>query len=127
MTGSVFVEDIASKHCVSCEHAEPLSFQDVQIALKRFSGWKVADGMLQKEFRFKTYLLGLEFAYSLGKIAEIEDHHPDIAVGWRRVTVRLSTHTIKGLSENDFIMAAKTELEYNKALRARGPNDRSDK
>ena len=49
-----------------------------------------------------------------GRIAELEDHHPDMLVGWRRVTVILSTHAIKGLSVNDFIMAAKSELEYSK-------------
>ncbi len=51
---------------------------------------------------------------SIGKIAELEDHHPDLFVGWRRVRVELSTHAIKGLSQNDFIMAAKSELEYSK-------------
>ena len=70
-----------------------------------------------KEFRFKSYVAGLEFAYSLGKIAELENHHPDLLVGWRRVKVMLSTHAIKGLSQNDFIMAARSELEYSKTSR----------
>ncbi len=77
-------------------------------------GWILSDGSIEREFRFKTYRAGLEFAYSVGKIAEQQDHHPDIFVGWRKVRLTLSTHVIKGLSENDFIMAAKSELEYQK-------------
>ena len=70
--------------------------------------------MIEKEFRFDSYLKGLEFAYDVGKIAEAQDHHPDILIRWRRVKLSLSTHSVKGLSENDFIMAAKSELEYSK-------------
>jgi 4a-hydroxytetrahydrobiopterin dehydratase len=75
-------------------------------------GWILRDGLIEKEFRFKSYLSGLEFAYAVGKAAEEENHHPDMIVGWRRVKVMLSTHAIKGLSRNDFIMAAKSELKY---------------
>ena len=70
------------------------------------------DGRIVKEFKFRSYLDGLEFAYSLGKTAEEEDHHPDILIKWRRVRVTLTTHAIKGLSENDFIIAAKAEAIY---------------
>lgn len=95
--------------------------------MEHFPGWKIVDRLIEKEFRFTSYLSGLEFAYSIGKTAEAENHHPDVFVGWRRVTVKLSTHTIKGLSGNDFIMAAKTELEYRKALRASEHADLRDK
>ena len=77
-------------------------------------GWVLQSGSIQKEFRFRSYLGGLDFAYSLGKIAELENHHPDLFIGWRRVKVILSTHAIKGLSQNDFVMAARSELEYRK-------------
>ena len=71
--------------------------------------------ILKKSYRFGKYLDGLEFAYQLGKTAEEEeDHHPDILVKWRRVKVTLTKHAIKGLSENDFIMAAKAEEIYKK-------------
>jgi len=82
--------------------------------LKDLPGWVLLSGSIQKEFRFKSYLGGLDFAYSLGKIADQEDHHPDLFIEWRRVKVVLSTHAIKGLSQNDFIMAANAELEYSK-------------
>ncbi len=80
--------------------------------MKDLPGWSLQSGSIQKEFRFKSYLAGLEFAYGMGKIAELENHHPDLFIGWRRVRVALSTHAIKGLSQNDFIMAAKSEIEY---------------
>ena len=77
--------------------------------------------MIQIEFRFKSYLAGLDFAYSLGRIAELENHHPDLFIGWRRVRVVLWTHAIKGLSLNDFVMAAKSELEYSKYSSSQRP------
>jgi len=69
---------------------------------------------IEKVFRFKSYVDGLEFAFALGKAAEEEDHHPDILIMWRRVRVTLTTHAINGLSENDFIMAAKANELYNR-------------
>ncbi len=80
-------------------------------ALKDLPDWTLKSGSIEKEFRFKSYLAGLDFAYSIGKIAEEQDHHPDMAVRWRRVKLSFSTHSIGGLSQNDFIMAAKSELE----------------
>ena len=70
------------------------------------------DGSIEKEFRFRSYLGGLAFANEIGQTAEKEDHHPDILIKWRRVRITLSTHSVKGLSENDFILAAKSELKY---------------
>jgi 4a-hydroxytetrahydrobiopterin dehydratase len=117
MAGEMITERIriiASKKCAPCEDAVPYTIEEAAERLGELSGWSLLSGSIQKEFRFKSYLSGLEFAYSLGKIAELEDHHPEMLVGWRRVTVMLSTHAIKGLSVNDFIMAAKSELEYSR-------------
>jgi 4a-hydroxytetrahydrobiopterin dehydratase len=105
---------MASKKCGPCKDAVPFTVEQASERLKALPGWVLQSGSIKKEFRFKSYLSGLEFACSLGRIAELEDHHPDMLVGWRRVTVMLSTHAIKGLSVNDFIMAAKSELEYSK-------------
>ena len=82
--------------------------------MQELPGWALRAGSIEKEFRFKSFLAGLDFAYDLGRIAEEQDHHPDIVVRWRRVKLTFSTHIIKGLSMNDFIMAAKAELEYQK-------------
>ena len=108
------LETAASK-CVPCDRAKPFTAIEANERLKDFPGWSIRSGSIEKEFRFKSYLSGLEFACALGRIAESEDHHPDMLVGWRRVRVSLSTHAIKGLSNNDWIMAAKAELEYEKA------------
>jgi len=75
-------------------------------------GWTLYDGHIEKEYRFSKYLDGLEFVYQLGKTAEEQGHHPDILIKWRRIKVTLTTHAIKGLSINDFIMAAKAEEIY---------------
>ena len=110
------MRELASSKCVPCKTAVPFSEAEVRARLNDLPGWSFQSGSIQKEFRFKSYLSGLEFAYALGKVADAEDHHPDILVGWRRVRVTLSTHSIKGLSPNDFIMAAKSEAEYSKAV-----------
>jgi len=75
-------------------------------------GWRILDDKIEKEFMFKTYLGGLDFANKIGNIAEEQDHHPDILIAWRRVKLTLTTHSIKGLSINDFIMAAKADWEH---------------
>ena len=83
--------------------------------MEKIPGWALIDGHIEKEFKFENYIQGLEFAYALGKTAEEEDHHPDMLIQWGRVKVTLITHAIKGLSDNDFIMAAKAEEIYRKA------------
>jgi 4a-hydroxytetrahydrobiopterin dehydratase len=103
---------MASRKCASCRDAVPFTVEEASKRLRELPSWSLRSGSIQKEFRFKSYLSGLEFACSLGRIAEQEDHHPEMLVGWQRVRVTLSTHAIKGLSQNDFIMAAKAELGY---------------
>ncbi|MCS4537443.1 MAG: 4a-hydroxytetrahydrobiopterin dehydratase [Thaumarchaeota archaeon] len=93
-----------------------MSKEEAEKYLKEVQGWSLIDNKIEKEFRFHSYLKGLEFAYNLGRIAEQEGHHPDILIKWRRAKVTLATHAIKGLSENDFIMAAKADLEYTRFL-----------
>lgn len=105
---------LGSEKCVSCTDAKPLTVEEAIACLQDLPGWILQSGSIQKEFRFKSYLAGLDFAYSLGKIAEQENHHPDLFIGWRRVKVVFSTHAIEGLSRNDFVMAAKSELGYSK-------------
>jgi len=106
------IQELAAKNCGPCEGTHPMARKEAQKSLQDLPGWTLRDNTIEKEFRFKSYLEGLDFAYDVGKIAEEQDHHPDILVRWRRVKLSLSTHSIKGLSENDFIMAAKSELRY---------------
>jgi 4a-hydroxytetrahydrobiopterin dehydratase len=108
------IRRLASGKCVPCNDAKPFTTEKASGLLKDLPGWVLLSNSIQKEFRFKSYLRGLDFAYSLGKIAELENHHPDLSIGWRRVKVLFSTHAINGLSQNDFVMAAKSEIEYSK-------------
>ncbi|OGR20632.1 MAG: pterin-4-alpha-carbinolamine dehydratase [Deltaproteobacteria bacterium RIFOXYD2_FULL_66_9] len=62
---------------------------------------------IRREFRFRNFAEAMRFAWQVGELAEAEGHHPDLSVGWGYCTVRFRTHSIKGLHENDFIMAAK--------------------
>src|SRR5216683_7514540 len=103
------VRRLALGKCVPCNDAKPFTLEEASERLKDLPQWVLRSGSVQKEFRFKSYLAGLDFAYALGKIAELENHHPDLFIGWRRVKVVFSTHAIKGLSQNDFVMAAKSE------------------
>jgi 4a-hydroxytetrahydrobiopterin dehydratase len=108
------IRSLALGKCIPCKDSTPFTVEVSRERLRDLPGWVLRSGSIEKEFRFKSYLGGLDFACSVGKIAELENHHPDLFIGWRRVRVSLSTHAIKGLSQNDFVMAAKSELEYSK-------------
>jgi 4a-hydroxytetrahydrobiopterin dehydratase len=113
--GELELTALAHKKCVPCDGKTPrITGEDGQRYLRELPGWTIGENQIDKEFKFSNYLDGVEFAYSLGKTAEEEDHHPDIVIKWRRVKVTLTTHAIKGLSENDFIMAARAEEIYKK-------------
>ena len=88
----------------------PLMSDDYEDVLQNeLTGWSVTDGkVLEKDFKFKDFQEALDFVNKVGKIAEEENHHPDINLyGWNKVKISLSTHAIGGLSENDFILALK--------------------
>jgi 4a-hydroxytetrahydrobiopterin dehydratase len=114
-TNLVSLEELASQESVERKGVPPMSKAEAKRLLLPFKGWAIFDGTIEKEFRFKSYMAGLDFAYSIGKIAEEQDHHPDILIKWRRVKLTLSTHSVKGLSENDFILAAKAELKFRES------------
>ncbi|OLD12977.1 MAG: hypothetical protein AUI50_05410 [Crenarchaeota archaeon 13_1_40CM_2_52_14] len=109
------LKELASKTSVERKGVPPMPRQEAERLLRVLTGWTLKDGSIEKEFEFKSYLAGLDFAYSVGKIAEEQGHHPDIVIKWRRVRLILSTHSTKGLSENDFIVAAKSELRYRES------------
>jgi 4a-hydroxytetrahydrobiopterin dehydratase len=108
------IRRIASEKCIPRRDAIPFNMDEANCRLKDLPGWSLQSDSMEKEFRFKSYLSGLEFVYAVGEIGELEDHHPDMMTGWRRVKVSLSKHAIKGLCANDFIMAEKAGLEYEK-------------
>ncbi len=104
--------EFAEKKCVACEGFEtPFVREEAVVLLKQVKDWKLADDAksISKECTFKNFADALAFANKVGAIAEEEGHHPDLTVGWGKVSVFLTTHAIKGLSENDFILAAKID------------------
>ncbi|MCB1276862.1 4a-hydroxytetrahydrobiopterin dehydratase [Prosthecobacter sp.] len=88
---------------------ECLSAEAVQRLLVPLTGWQVDDVELVKEFRFSTYLEGIDFVQRVAHLAEAMNHHPDLLVRWREVTVRLTTHSADGLTALDFDLAGKIQ------------------
>ena len=80
--------------------------------LSKLDNWSLNDEkkMIYKKFNFKTFNQALEFTNKVGKIADQEGHHPDVSIGWGYSIIMLHTHAIKGLSINDFIIAAKIDI-----------------
>ena len=102
--------ELAKKKCIPCEGGvPPLTIEQVQNYLKNVKGWKLNNNYIEKEYRFKTYLEGLNFVYAVGELAEDEGHHPDMFLGYKKLRIILTTHAIGGLSENDFILATKID------------------
>lgn len=103
--------DLASRKCVPCEGGmPPLTEGEAKRYLKECPKWELEGKQISREFNFKNFREALEFVNKVGYIAEIEVHHPDIEIHWNRVILTLWTHSINGLSENDFIMAAKIDI-----------------
>jgi len=95
---------------VPCEAGtSPLSKIQSENYLRIVKGWTIKNMKLYKEFKFKNFKKTLKFVNKVGEIAEKEGHHPDIYFTWGKCTIELYTHSIKGLSENDFILAAKID------------------
>lgn len=104
---------IANKHCLPCEGGvAPLDAKQTQGLLKQLApGWQIsADNKeISHDFHFKNYYHTMAFVNAIAWMAHYENHHPDLEVGYNHCLVRYSTHAIGGLSENDFICAAKAD------------------
>jgi 4a-hydroxytetrahydrobiopterin dehydratase len=106
--------DLSQRKCAPCEGGvAPLT----RAAAERYRGalqpdWQLAQDAksIQRDFAFRDFFRTMSFVNALAHIANLEDHHPDLEVGYNRCRVRFTTHAIKGLSENDFICAAKIDL-----------------
>ena len=106
-------EDIplADRRCIPCEGGvPPLEGETLKAFLSRMEGWKLdAEGHLTKGFGFKDFAEALAFVNRVGAVAESEFHHPDLHLAWGKVRVEIWTHKIDGLTESDFIFAAKCD------------------
>jgi 4a-hydroxytetrahydrobiopterin dehydratase len=108
------MEDLTSRKCKPCEGGvEPLKPPEVENLLKELEGWKLENGTIARTYSFKNHYQVLAFVNALAWISHREDHHPDLGVGYNTCKVAYVTHAIKGLSENDFICAAKVNALFD--------------
>tara|TARA_B100000963_G_C22630623_1_gene674763 strand:+ start:19 stop:363 length:345 start_codon:yes stop_codon:yes gene_type:complete len=111
--------DLLDKKCVPCEGGvRPFDVSEIHKYQKKVDGWDIIENkdkvyLLEKNFKFKNFLESQKFVNEVGKISEDEGHHPDINFGWGYAKINITTHAIEGLSENDFILAAKIDKLSN--------------
>lgn len=102
--------DLTQKKCLPCEGGVPkLTARESEKLLPLVSGWEIQDEKLHKRFKFSNFVQAMKFINQVADIAEAENHHPDFSVHYNRVEFTIWTHAIDGLSENDFILAAKID------------------
>ncbi len=105
------VSDLAMKKCTPCKGGvAPLRQDEVGQLLKQLDGWEHVNGRIAKTYTFTNHYQVLAFVNAAAWISHREDHHPDISFGYKTCTITFWTHTVGGLSENDFICAAKAQL-----------------
>ena len=109
------MSDLTKKKCIPCEGGViPFDISKIHKYQKKVDGWDVLKNekntfFLNKKFNFKNFLDSQEFINKVGRISEDEGHHPDISFGWGYAEIKITTHAIEGISENDFILAAKID------------------
>ncbi len=113
------MSDLLNKKCVPCEGGvNALDLSEIHNYQKKVDGWDIKKNdkeiyFLEKNFKFKNFLESQNFVNKIGIISENEGHHPDISFGWGYAKINITTHAIEGLSENDFILAAKVDKIIN--------------
>jgi 4a-hydroxytetrahydrobiopterin dehydratase len=105
------MSDLASKKCVPCTGGVPaLGGEQIEKLLREVDGWSaVRNHHLEKTYEFDDFVGALAFVNRVGDVAEAEGHHPDIHLSWGQVRIEIWTHAIDGLTESDFILAAKCD------------------
>ncbi|MDA7605106.1 4a-hydroxytetrahydrobiopterin dehydratase [Candidatus Pelagibacter sp.] len=113
------MSDLLNKKCVPCEGGVlPFDISEIHKYQKKVDGWNIIKNekekfFLNKKFNFENFSESQEFVNKVGIISEEEGHHPDILFGWGYAEIKITTHAIEGLSENDFILAAKIDQIIN--------------
>ena len=113
------MSDLLNKKCIPCEGgAVPFDVSEIHKYQKKVDGWQIIKNnknifFIEKNFNFKNFLESQKFVNKVSKISEEEGHHPDILFGWGYAKITITTHAIEGLSENDFILAAKIDNNIN--------------
>jgi len=114
-------DTLAGKTCTPCRGGiPPLTADQAQRLHRQLSDWELRDDStrIERTFKLRNFREALTFVQQVGELAESEGHHPDIHFGWGYATVSLQTKKIKGLHENDFIMAAKIDRIFDRAVAA---------
>ena len=115
----LFMSDLLDKKCVPCEGGvKAFDISEIHKYQKKVDGWEIVKNdkntyYLEKKFTFKNFLESQKFVNTVGMISEEEGHHPEISFGWGYAKINITTHAIEGLSENDFILAAKIDKKIN--------------
>jgi 4a-hydroxytetrahydrobiopterin dehydratase len=108
------MSELASRRCKPCEGGTPplTRMQAAELLPQISSAWALSESAhaLRREFRFRDFYRTMSFVNALAHVANIEDHHPDLEVGYNYCRVSFTTHAVSGLSENDFVCAAKVDL-----------------
>ncbi len=104
-------ESLAGKHCVPCHGGVPrLKGEEIKPLLAQLEGWRVeGEHHLSKGYEFPNFAAALAFVNRVGAVAEREGHHPDVSFGWGYARLEIYTHAVGGLTESDFILAAKID------------------
>ena len=103
------MSELTALHCKPLEGHAAMNAAELATHLQQVDGWALVDGAIEKSFRFSDYHRTMAFVNAVAWIAHREDHHPDIAFGYNRCTIRFNTHSVGGISLNDFICAAKVD------------------
>lgn len=103
------MSELKTQHCQPLEGQPAMAAAEVESRLAAAAGWSLVDGAIQKRYDFADFHRTMAFVNALAWIAHAEDHHPELAVGYGRCTVRFNTHSVGGISINDFICAAKVD------------------
>ena len=113
------MNELAEKKCIPCKGDVPaFNIDEIHKYLKKVDGWNVKknekkNNYIEKKFNFKNFIESQKFINIVGNIAENEGHHPDISFGWGYAIIKIYTHSVEGLSENDFILASKIDKSFN--------------
>jgi 4a-hydroxytetrahydrobiopterin dehydratase len=109
------MSELAARNCVPCKGGvPPLKGKEIEPLLSQLEGWNAVDEHhLAKTYKFPDFVRALKFVNRVGEIAEKEWHHPDLYLAWGRVRIEIWTHKINGLTESDFVFAAKADQAYS--------------
>ncbi len=105
------MSELTKKKCISCEgYGSSMGDEEALKYIKKVNGWSIIDNKIEKNFKLKNFVEAMKFVNKVALIAEDEGHHPDIHLyGWNKVKIITFTHALSGLTENDFILAAKID------------------